>query len=64
MILYQDNSHFCLTHNIFYIQTGERSNITVVDFDDKEVYEDLITKCLNLKKNYTVSTNKGYHLYF
>ena len=40
-----DISHFCLTHNTCYIQTGKRSNITVVDDDDKELYVDLISKC-------------------
>ena len=61
---FDDNSHFCFSDNTFYIQTGERSNITVLDFDDKEVYEKLISKCPDLKNIYTVSTNKGYHLYF
>ena len=36
------NSYFCLSHNTFYIQTGKRLNITVVDFDNKEKYKDLI----------------------
>ena len=46
---FEDNSYFCLTHNTFCKQTGKRSNITVVDIDDKEVYEKLISKCQDKK---------------
>ena len=61
---FKDNSHFCLTHKTFCIQTGKRSNITVVNFDDKAVYEDLISKCPDLKSIFSVSTNQEYYLYF
>ena len=61
---FDDNSHFDVNHQTFFIQTGQRSNITVVDIDDKNIYNDLLKNNPDLKNVYTVKTNKGYHLYF
>jgi hypothetical protein len=44
--------------------TGERNNITVIDFDDLIAYEKLVNKYKELKKHYTVRTKKGVHIYF
>jgi len=48
----------------FYVITGKMSNITVLDFDDAFVYDELVSKLPDLKKCYTVKTNRGYHIYF
>ena len=40
------------------------SNITVLDFDDAFVYDELVRKLPDLKNYYTVKTNRGYHIYF
>ena len=48
----------------FYVITGKMSNITVLDFDDANVYDELVSKLPDLKKCYTVKTNRGYHIYF
>lgn len=44
--------------------TGERNNITVIDFDDLVAYEKLVNKYKELKKHYTVRTKNGVHIYF
>ena len=46
------------------IVTGKKSNITVLDFDDVEDYDKIIVQHPELKNNYTVKSNKGYHIYF
>jgi hypothetical protein len=46
------------------IQTGKRSNITVIDVDDMKSYDELITAVPTLKDAYHVKTRQGYHLYF
>ena len=48
----------------FFIITGKMSNITVIDFDDLDVFDNLINEFPELKNCFTVKTNKGYHLYF
>ena len=50
-------------HKAAAIITGKMSNITVIDFDDKECYETMATKYPDLKKYRTIKTNKGYHIY-
>jgi hypothetical protein len=44
--------------------TGATSNVTVIDFDDMAAYNKLVGKHKDLKNHYTVSTNKGVHIYF
>ena len=51
------------SHKAAAIITGQMSNITVIDFDDKECYETMATKYPDLKKYRTIKTNKGYHIY-
>tara|TARA_R110002126_G_scaffold284418_2_gene434098 strand:+ start:1510 stop:4008 length:2499 start_codon:yes stop_codon:yes gene_type:complete len=56
---YTDPSHMCKG-----IICGEKSGITVLDFDTKSAYFELIQEYPDLQQCYTVSTNKGYHIYF
>jgi len=51
-------------HRGLAVMTGKMSNITGFDFDNKEEYEKMIDLHPELKNNYTVQTNKGYHIYF
>lgn len=51
-------------HTGFAIITGEISNITVLDFDDKSVYQQFIHKYPYLQTHYTVETKNGFHIYF
>ena len=46
------------------ILTGKKSNITVLDFDDVEEYDNIIVQHPELKNNYTVKSPNGYHIYF
>ena len=43
--------------------TGVMSGITVIDFDDISVYNDLIIKCPEIKNIRTIKTKNGIHLY-
>ena len=52
------------THNSFFIRTGELSDITVVDIDKEDIYDDLVNKYEELENCMTVKTKKGYHIYF
>ena len=56
-------SKFDNTKNALAIITGKKSNITVIDYDDKEKFE--IDKALYPELlNHYVKNNKGYHCYF
>lgn len=46
------------------IGTGKRSNLTVIDFDNLETYNEVIKKNPELTKCRTIKTNKGFHIYF
>jgi hypothetical protein len=46
------------------VLTGKKSNITVLDFDDVEEYNNIIVQHSELKNNYTVKSPNGYHIYF
>ena len=46
------------------IITGKKSNLTVLDFDDENLYNDWLSKYPNLNNHLTVKTKKGYHIYF
>jgi hypothetical protein len=51
-------------HRGLAVMTGKMSNITGFDFDNKEEYDKMIELHPELKNNYTVQSNKGYHIYF
>ena len=44
--------------------TGAISNITVLDFDIREEYDNLLLSHPDLKNYRTIKTNKGVHIYF
>jgi phage/plasmid-associated DNA primase len=54
---------FCSGNSIGII-TGEKSNITVIDFDTEESYEQAFTKYPEMLETMSVKTHRGYHLYF
>ena len=45
-------------------RTGEMSGITIVDFDNMDIYEEFVKEFPMLKEQPMVKTNKGYHIYF
>ena len=45
------------------IITGKQSGITIIDCDTEDAYEIITSIYSELKKYYTVKTNKGYHIY-
>ena len=45
------------------VRTGKWSNITVIDFDDKELYNFMCEKFAWIKEQSTVKTRKGFHIY-
>ena len=51
------------SHKVICVVTGKINNITVFDFDTEQAYYDCIEKYPQLKKAYTVKTNKGFHIY-
>jgi len=57
-------TQFNKNHKAFAVRTGKISGITVFDFDDRETYNNLVKQHPELKECYTVSTNKGCHIYF
>jgi hypothetical protein len=46
------------------VQTGIRSGITVLDFDDMDAYYEACELCGDLDTHYTVRTRRGMHVYF
>ena len=59
-----EKSNYNINHEAFYILTGKKSDLTVLDFDDEESYEKLVTKFPKLKSCCTIKTKNGYHMYF
>lgn len=53
-----------LKHDAFAIICGKISNLTVIDIDNIDTYNNLITKYGFLKNVFKVETKKGVHLYF
>ena len=53
-----------LKHDAYAIICGKISNLTVVDIDNIDTYNELITKYNFLKNVFKVETKKGIHLYF
>jgi phage/plasmid-associated DNA primase len=55
---YNNENHECKC-----LLTGSKSNITVIDFDNKKSYEKICKDFPELKKYKTVKTRRGYHIY-
>lgn len=52
-------------HKVIALLTGEKSNVTVLDFDSVQVYDEYVTKFGNLITNCpTVRTRRGFHVYY
>ena len=45
------------------IITGKMSNLTVIDFDNINSYNSILTQMPELKNYRTIKTNKGFHIY-
>lgn len=60
------SSFLAKDHEVFFVLTGEKSNIIVVDFDYETEYHFLTEtlKCFRARDYPTVKTKKGYHVYF
>lgn len=50
-------------HKGFALITGKMSNVTVIDFDDYDVYQELILEKPEIKNIRTIRTRNGVHLY-
>lgn len=51
------------SHKVVCVQTGIRSAVTVLDVDDKNIYNKLIMDFPELKTFKTIETNNGFHIY-
>ena len=51
-------------HKCIAVLTGEKNNITVVDFDTEESYINILKLCPEIAEYKTTKTRKGYHVYF
>ena len=58
-----DKPYIVEGHGCIGILTGKRSNITVIDCDTVESYNEKLEEYPEFKNYYTVKTNKGYHIY-
>lgn len=52
------------SHKGFAVITGKLSGITVFDFDDRDVYNQLVKEHSELTSCFTVETKNGFHIYF
>ena len=61
----KDKLTFNKTHQAFYVRTGKRNNIVVVDLDnmESEICKNIYEICKKIG-TFTVKTRKGYHFYF
>lgn len=51
------------THHAFAIRTGAISNVTAIDCDSKESYEQLVRDFSELQDALTIKTANGYHIF-
>ena len=51
------------THKVMCLLTGKINDLTIIDFDKKEVYDLAIQEHPELTKYRTIQTKRGYHIY-
>jgi hypothetical protein len=51
------------SHKAMCLLTGKINDLTIIDFDKKEVYELALKEYPELKKYKTIQTKRGYHIY-
>jgi hypothetical protein len=51
------------SHTAFALITGKLSNLTIFDFDDRDVYFQFVEMFPDLKKYKTTETKNGFHVY-
>jgi hypothetical protein len=56
--------YMCTADGANMVRTGAYNNITVLDFDDMELYRQACELVPDLHTYYTVKTRKGMHVYF
>ena len=58
-----DNCDMFDNKNCVAVITGEKSNLTIIDFDDSDTYETLKHEYPDLSKYKTIKTNNGFHVW-
>jgi len=58
-----DNCDMFDNKNCVAVITGEKSNLTIIDFDDSDTYETLKHEYPDLSKYKTIKTNNGFHIW-
>jgi len=51
------------THKVMCLLTGKINDLTIIDFDNKEVYEKAVKEYPDLKNYRTIQTKRGFHIY-
>jgi len=51
-------------HECYALLTGKKSDILVLDFDDKKLYDNYIIEFPELSNSTTIKTRNGFHIYF
>ena len=58
-----DNCDCYDNQNCIAVITGEKSNLTIIDFDDSDTYETLKHEYPELSNYKTIKTNNGFHVW-
>jgi len=62
--LYNCKDYCMNTHNCIAVITGEKSNLTILDFDNSDSYENLLDLHPDLINHKTIETRNGFHIWF
>ena len=57
------NQSYHRGYNCYGILTGKKNNIIVLDFDDKNYYNEFCNKYNEINNTYIVATKNGFHVY-